>query len=179
MLRSQHQHTTIPPSLGTSPPSIHYTHIDHALVSSSSQEQYSKLGHSGPALTPEYSKLNHSHTLPTKTISVLHPSPPHMQLCSHCSARQAATMPHLHHMSGQVMHLSTSPSSPSHITPPHTSHTLVTSYQPGCHHNPPLSVVSKSLSAESSCPNFQSTYRTEVARNIKIRSHSITSPTLL
>ena len=180
-LRSQqHHHTittttaTLPPSLSASPPSIHYTHINHTLVPSTSQEHYGKLVHSGTALAPEYSRLSHSQTLPTKPVTLLHPPTPQGHLCSHCSARQAATMPHLHHLTGQISYLSSSPSSHPHLPP---SHTIVTSYLPGTHQTPPLRLVSRSQSAEESSPMaFQSSHTTE---ETQFNSHDIMSPTLL
>ena len=190
-LRSQqHHHTittttaTLSPSLGASPPSIHYTHINHTLVPSTSQEQYGKLVHSGTALAPEYSRLSHSQTLPAKPVTLLHPPTPQGHLCSHCSARQAATMPHLHHLTGQISYLSSSPSSHPYLSSspsshPHLppSHTIVTSYLPGTHQTPPLRLVSRSQSAEESSPMaFQSSHTTE---ETQFNSHDIMSPTLL
>ena len=179
-MRSQQHHatttttTTLPPSLGTSPPSIHYTHINHTLIPSTSQEQYGKLMHSGTTVAPEYSRLNHSQTLPAKPVTLLHPPTPQGHLCSHCSARQAATLPHLHHMTGQISYLSSSPSSHPHLPP---SHTIVTSYLPGTHQTPPLRLVSRSQSAEESSPTaFQSNHTTEDTR---FYSRGTLSPTLL
>lgn len=153
----QQSQTLTSHGFGLSPPSSHYTHIDHALRPPTSQEPYSQIGHARAAtlpasLSPGYDKLNHHHLYnhsasPTNPISLQQQQPqgqmpPTLPFRRPCTCQQTGNPHGVQHVIGQTPCLSTAPcQSRVSLTSslPHTlSHSAVAAHSPGgFHHHPP------------------------------------------